>query len=367
MMLYSSTTTIAPGATLASFLNERPFAPPTQLGVDLTRARTFTFFSSMPIGVTALRGFTNERSEFLITTLPVATFGSRDSTLVFAHYADGGGWKTQVVLVNPTDGILAGVADVFTDSASGTADSAPHRVPYGIAPRSAVTLELSSDISKTRTGWLRVTPAEGFVAPAGLLIFSFQANGITITEVGIPSSAPATAFRVYAEAAGDFSHQEPGSIQSGFALTNSGDSAAGVDWELFGLDGISTGLRGSTAIPAQGHIAVFLNELPSFQELPMPFKGFLRISDSPYVTSPAIQVVGIRGRYNERGDFLITATTPARESTASMEQVMFPYFVDGGGYSTQFVLFNGGSGQTSTGSLNFIGPLGSPINVQVRE
>jgi hypothetical protein len=128
-------------------------------------------------------------------------------------------------------------------------------------------------------------------------------------------------------------------------------------------------LRGSTTIPAQGHVAVFLNEIPSFQEIPLPFKGFLRISDSPYATSPAIDVVGIRGRFNERGEFLITATTPTSESVVPppTAQMLFPYFVDGGGYTTQFVLFNGGSGQTSTGTLNFVGPLGSPLGVQVRE
>ena len=45
----------------------------------------------------------------------------------------------------------------------------------------------------------------------------------TITQAGVPGSAPALAFRVYAEASGDFNHQEAGSTQSGFAITNSGD------------------------------------------------------------------------------------------------------------------------------------------------
>ena len=99
-----------------------------------------------------------------------------------------------------------------------------------------------------------MTPSDESLAPAGLLVFSFQANGITITEAGIPGTAPASAFRVYAEASGDFNHHEAGSVQSGFALTNSGDTTAGVSWELFSLDGMTTGLRGSTNIPAQGHV-----------------------------------------------------------------------------------------------------------------
>ena len=367
--IYSGTTTLPAGTTVAAFLNERPFAPADQLQINLANARTFTFFSSVPIGVTALRGFTNERSEFLITTLPVASFDATDSSLIFAHYADGGGWKTQIVLVNPTDGNLTGLAEVFTDSAVGAAGSSRQTIPYGIAPRSAVTLQVSSDSPQTRSGWIRVTPDDGSLAPSGLLIFSFQANGITLTQAGIPGSTPASAFRVYAEASGDFNHHEAGSTQSGFAVTNSGDTGAAVSWELFRIDGTSTGLRGSTTIPPQSHVAVFLNELSSFQNIQTPFKGFLRISDSPYVTSPSVNVVGIRGRYNERGDFLITSTAPTSESVlgSPSAQRLFPYFVDGGGYTTQFVLLNGGSGQTSSGTLNFMSPVGLPLNVQIHD
>jgi hypothetical protein len=203
-----------------------------------------------------------------------------------------------------------------------------------------------------------------------MLIFSFQPNGTTVTEAGIPGTGPALAFRVYAEASGDFAHQESGSIQTGFALTNSAETAAAVNWELFKMDGTTTGLRGAATVAPQSHTAVFLNELAGFdQKVQTPFKGFLRISDSPYASWPAIEVVGIRGRYNERGDFLITATTPASDSGSSQSSAerLFPYFVDGGGYTTQFVLFNAGSGTTSAGTMNFVGPLGSPLNVQVRE
>ena len=63
---------------------------------------TFTFTADLPVAVIALRGFVNERSEFLMTTLPVAplTAGPAD-TVYFPHFAAGGGWTTQVILVNP--------------------------------------------------------------------------------------------------------------------------------------------------------------------------------------------------------------------------------------------------------------------------
>src|SRR4030095_8600929 len=56
---------LPPGGQIARFLNEAPFnGGPSISG-------TFTFSSSVPVSVISLRGYVNERSEFLITTLPV--------------------------------------------------------------------------------------------------------------------------------------------------------------------------------------------------------------------------------------------------------------------------------------------------------
>src|SRR5215510_1998477 len=106
-------TTITPNGQVAKFLNESPFNGPSGPLVDFHG--TFTFSSSVPIAVIALRGFTNERGEFLITTLPVVDLSapSPAGTIAIPHYADGGGWKTQIVLVNPGDRALAGTVQFF--------------------------------------------------------------------------------------------------------------------------------------------------------------------------------------------------------------------------------------------------------------
>jgi len=100
----SGSTTIPANGQVAAFLNESPFNSGSSVG------GTFTFNSSVPISVIALRGLTNERREFLVTTLPVADLSAVASTspVVFPHFADGGGWTTQVVLVNPGDTVLTG-------------------------------------------------------------------------------------------------------------------------------------------------------------------------------------------------------------------------------------------------------------------
>src|SRR5262249_53325447 len=88
-------TTIPPNGQIAQFLNQAPFNGGTPV------VGTFTFTASLPISVIALRGLTNERSEFLITTLPVAdlSVASGSDPILFPHFADGGGWTTQILLV----------------------------------------------------------------------------------------------------------------------------------------------------------------------------------------------------------------------------------------------------------------------------
>lgn len=95
--------TIPANGKTAAFLSQPPFNGPSSfLG-------TFTYISSVPVAITALRGLTNARGEFLITTLPVSPASStQKSSLYIPHFADGGGWRTQVILVNPTGDAIGG-------------------------------------------------------------------------------------------------------------------------------------------------------------------------------------------------------------------------------------------------------------------
>jgi hypothetical protein len=65
---------------------------------------------SYGVNATTLRSLYNERQEFLLTTLPVInTFRPAPAELVFPQFADGGGYSTQIILLN---------GDRYTSSAS---------------------------------------------------------------------------------------------------------------------------------------------------------------------------------------------------------------------------------------------------------
>ncbi len=350
--------TIPANGQIAQFLNGAPFNSGT------LASGTFTFTSSVPVAAVALRGLTNERSDFLLTTLPVAPTTPQTGSLVFPHLADGGGWSTQVILLNPTDQTLSGSVQfvsqgvgstvagplVVTTSEAGS-DSAFN---YSIPAHSAFRLRTTGGTSDVRSGSVRVVPTAGG-SPSGVSILSFRNAGVTVSEAGVPAVGPAPVFRLYAEIGS--------SVQTGIAVSNSTpDTPAAVTLELINLDGSSTGFIGTLSVPPSGQTALFLNQVTGFAALPATFQGLLRISGSA-----GIAVVGLRGRYNERGDFLITTTPAVAENgPVPTTELVFPHIVEGGGYTTQFILFSGKPGQTASGTLRFLSQTGQPLMLSIR-
>src|SRR5262249_11570981 len=186
---YSNSTTIAAKEQVAAFLNEQPFFGPTAF------SGSFTFASTKAVAAVALRGVVNERSEFLMTTLPVVDLRSPATAAVFPHFAEGGGWTTDILLVNPTDNSISGAVR-FTD-ATGSAVSS---VSYSIPAKSARQFTTGASGDDVAVGAAFVVPAQNNVAPAGSLVFSYKKSGIRVTEAGVPAASPGTAFRVYVEA-----------------------------------------------------------------------------------------------------------------------------------------------------------------------
>jgi hypothetical protein len=276
----------------------------------------------------------NERGEFLMTTLPVgaASTESPDSLpsgdIVLPHFAAGGGWSTQVLLVNPTDQPLSGSVEMDATYS------------YTIAPRSSAKV-VSAGSDLLRTGIIRVSPGRGTGTPVVSSVFTFVSNGITVTENGIATTGGAPSFRVFAE------FDRENRLQTGVAIANISTTAANVQFELLAMDGRSSGYAGSTTIAPSGHIALFLNEIPGLKNLPSNFRGVLQIS-----SNTTLSAIGLRTRYNERGDFLIS-TTPAIAGDApqTTQQLVFPHVVSGGGYTTEFILMNSTGASKGTVTL----------------
>ena len=357
----AGTTTIEAGGQIAAFLNEAPF------NGDSSISGTFTFSSSVPVAAIALRGFTNERGEFLLTTLPVSPLtAAAGQTVYFPHFADGGGWTTQVILVNPTDNTLTGAVQ-FLEQGTGAAAAQPVSMTidgltastfsYTIPGRSSQRLQTAGTDSSVQAGSVRVTPSTNAQAPSGLAVFSLKSGGVTVAEAGVSAAQTGQAFRLYAEA----TDAAGGSIQTGIAIVNPSSSGIVVTFELLTLGGGSTGLTGSVSVPGNGQIAQFMNQIQGLESLATPLEGVLRIS----TTAPdGMALVGLRSRLNERGDFLITTTTLVDEAAADVtDELFFPHLADGGGYTTQFIQLSGSTDETMIGTLEFRSQTGAELSL----
>ena len=366
----SSVATVPARGQVVQFLSQAPFNAPSGL------VGTFTFFAlrsdpNTKVAALAIRGFTNERGDFLMTTLPIVPLqlaaSFTGSTL--PHFASGLGWTTQVVLINQTENVLDGKI-VFLDQAGqpiaveselGSGSSFNYRVQA----KSAFRLR-TSDSATLRVGSVRIgsiVPSGDL--PVGFLIFSYRTGGVTVSATGVPPVRTASAARLFVEAS---SESGPGSIQTGIAIANVSSASVHVSFDVTGLDGSSTGLRGDLDIPSGGQAAKFLKEIPGLALLPVPFQGVLRIS----APSASIAVIGLRGRNNERGEFLASTVPTVNENDQYFNSVLqyspfvFPHFADGGGYSTQFVLFSGWNSGSASGSLEFFTPAGDVYPLELR-
>ena len=345
---------------IAKFLNQEPFNETLPDGSPVLG--TFTFESSVPIAVTALRGFTNEAGEFLITTLPVAPLSpASEETVYIPHFAAGGGWATQVILVNPTDSTITGTVG-FLEPGSGTIAASPviltlddgstgSDFDYSIPPRSSQRFTTSNPLGRVSSGSVRATPIGGTAAPSGLVIFSFASGGKTISEAGVPALPKGSAFRVYVEASG--MPGQAGSIRSGLAITNAAATPSTVTLEVTHLDGSLAVPATTLALPPAGQIARFLDEIIS---LPDNFSGVLRVTSTGDVA-----MVALRLRVNERGELKMTTTSPSNEMDPSTsEDRFFAHLAESVGWSTQFILFSGTAGQNSSGTLGLTNASGEP-------
>jgi hypothetical protein len=288
-----------------------------------------------------------------MTTLPIASVAdAATSPVIVPHYAAGGGWTTEVILVNPTDAAISGTLNF------------QNVVTYTIPPRTSRTFT-SVDTPSASTGPVIVTPSVG-ATPVTLAIFSLRKGGVTSASAGVPEVKVSHAFEIFDENGGSFHTAQAGSIGTGIAIVNPSESAMTIHVEQYMLDGLPTGRSGILTLPARGHVALFTHEIPR-ESLNVDtwitggIEGRIRLwTDS----GPGFAAVGLRARYNERGDFLITST-PAIPDDAALNSgpAIFPHFVQGGGYTTEFVLLNRTTGPIASGRLQFFSQSGEPASV----
>jgi hypothetical protein len=351
--------TLAPGTHRARFLHQfQDLAPDFAFPPDFpltTRFGSLEVTCDVPISITALRMTVNQRSEALFTTVPVADLSATSSSaLCFPHVADGDGYLTSFIFLNTSQQPQSGTVHFHGDDGSplavrrigGTTGSS---FRYVIPAGGTYVFQTDGSPASLHTGSAQLAPDFGTTAPAGAGIFSRTADGVLVTESGIPSATPTKHARIYVDMARGH--------DSGLAVAAfSAPEAVSISLKAFLADG-STAVGSQTsslALVPNGHAAAFVRQWVS--GLPPEFRGVLDVS-----SSSAFAALTLRALTNSRNDFLLTTFPVADLSRAAPSPVIFPHLADGDGYVTEFILLSAGS--SAAAILRYIGDDGSPLAI----
>jgi hypothetical protein len=104
------TVVLAPNGHIAGFAGQMiPDLPDGFTGV-------IEISSDTPFAALALRSLVNARGDFLITALPIADVHQpAPAPVVFPQIADGGGFRTEIILISPASGAAATLACFSSD------------------------------------------------------------------------------------------------------------------------------------------------------------------------------------------------------------------------------------------------------------
>jgi len=357
------TTTIPANGQIARFLDQDPFdAPNPFIG-------TLTFTSDTPVGVVAVRGDINENLNFLMPYVPVVALGETASPIL-PYFSDGGGSRTDVILVNPSDQALAGSIQ-FWSQGDATAPAALVNVtiagqsantfPYSILPRSAVRFSTAGDSANAQLGSINMVPAQNSAAPSGFAIVSSISQGIITSQRTIRAARLGNAFRLYANGFRIGITMSRGE-RTFFAVANPSASPISINIQLTTttpspLPMPTLTLTRTLTIPANGEILSYLEDTFGDQNGNVrngSYFGVIRITSA----SP-ISVVGF--------DELLGVTGPSGleavdESAPPVGNRVVPHLVSAGGYEPSVILFKGSDSQSASGNAQFFSQDGSPFD-----
>ncbi|MBZ5554472.1 MAG: DUF11 domain-containing protein [Acidobacteriia bacterium] len=349
---------LLPGTHIAKFMNQlSEFAPgfvlPQNFPTDI-KFGVLEIFSDQPVSILALRQTTNQRGESLFTTTPVAdlTKPLTAGPLFFPQLADGGGFTTSVVLMNPSNATETGTVQILDNKGAplgihrvGDPPGVSSTFTYSILPFAAYILSTDGAPDIINTGSVQITPRIGTNTPAGQALVSFTPAGTLVTESGVPPAVPTTHAHIFID-------QSEGH-NTGLALASPSSVPFQVKVTAFQPDGAVQLGSGIVDLKGNGHDAKFINEI--IPSLPAGFTGVLDItSPVPFVA------LTLRSLTNSRGDFLLTTFPIADANAAAPAPIIFPQIADGGGFRTEFILLNTAGSTIST--LNLFSDDGTPLS-----
>ncbi|PYS55677.1 MAG: hypothetical protein DMG13_02920 [Acidobacteria bacterium] len=302
--------------------------------------------SNLPIGILGLRGTLNESNEFIMTIVPVTSGSTGADVTVFPQIADGSGYVTELILLNPASTAIRGTLQLSFPVATdrGTNSS----FTYDIPPSGVWRLTTQGTRSDVQAGYASLTPAGGSVVPEATAILKRSTGTNLNFEAGVPAARPLMRGEMFAI--------RNATYRTAIAIANRGTSAD-VRLTAYRSDGTAVSPAKTISLASSSQRAAFIDEL--IPELPADFEGIVTLDS----TSP-VYAITLRTLVNASGAFLMTTMPLIDPTQPELSQASyFPQLVDGGNYTTEFLLLNG---SVATARLQFFNTEGQPLAVSFR-
>jgi hypothetical protein len=175
-----------------------------------------------------------------------------------------------------------------------------------------------------------------------------RASGTNLSfEAGVPATEPFTEGLMFGVRNAIY--------RSVVALVNRGTSTTSVTLSAHRTNGVAQTSRTISLEPNQ-HVPRFLDEL--LPDLPGDYEGTVTVT-----ASTPIHAVTLRTLVNRSGAFLMTAMPIINLGAPVSGSGFFPQLVDGGNFSTEYLLLNT---DATTAHLQFFSLDGQPMAVPLR-
>jgi len=338
-----NTQALPAGSHLSRFVNQ--LFPDQAAGLR----GSLTFESDLPLAPVTLRQSRNAYGESLYSTLPVVDLSTPSSTdsVVFPHIACGGGYATELLLMNTGADSIRGQVRLYRSDGQALQafndGQSISQLAYDIPANGTFRAQL--DAPALTVGWATVIPAPGSGAPAGSVVFRFESNNAVMTEAGVAPARATTSARIFVDNAG---------TRTGIALANPSTAPAELTLRLLDRNGRVEDTAGRT-LGAGQHLPVFVNDL--FSSMTEGFTGVLEIQSPVPIAAVALKITT-----NGRGDLVLTTfpvADPARDSAAS--SLVFPQIAIGSEFSTRLIFINPRADVELNGRVSFFQSNGAPM------
>ena len=301
--------------------------------------------SEVPLSIVGWSVADNRNGDALVTVLPVVRGIPANPVTVLPNVTIGGGYRTDVILLNPHDESVQGEVSVRDETGQEI-----ERERYVLEPRSSFVWRPSGNGLIVRTRYVVVYPHSPDTPSVAALVSRWEEGLITMGAIEPVSSILQA--RVPVDTMPDLIRHGR-RTQFHLVIANASDHGASVRLILRDLDGKEID-RVERLILAGAQTDFTLGEL--FDRV--QFSGSLSLGSDVPVAVTARQLAT-----NLRGDEILTEIPVLTDGTREVTR-LFPY-TDGAGDSTQVVVLAGPMALVDS-SIDFLHVDGRPLDVILR-